>query len=169
VRICAVGLSVQLRCVWPACFRQKLSWCEQRLMFCTTAVMSISKKTGDCFVANYMNCCCKTVCMPEQSVLVQAVVTIEASRSYSDTPHAVRLLWTKDQSDSVKTCTTHNAHNRQTSIPLAGFEPTNPPKERPQTHGLDRAATGIGICETLWALQLICDLLFGSAGSCVMM
>jgi hypothetical protein len=38
--------------------------------------------------------------------------------------------------------TTHNTHNRQTFT--AGFEPTIPVSERPQTHALDRAATGIG-------------------------
>jgi hypothetical protein len=40
--------------------------------------------------------------------------------------------------------TTRNTHNRQTSIPPAGFEPAIPESERPQTHALDRAATGIG-------------------------
>ena len=40
--------------------------------------------------------------------------------------------------------TTHNTHNRQTSKPLTGFEPTIPASERPQTHALDCAATGIG-------------------------
>jgi hypothetical protein len=40
--------------------------------------------------------------------------------------------------------TTHNTHKRQTSMPSAGFEPTIPASERPQTHALDRAATGIG-------------------------
>jgi hypothetical protein len=29
-------------------------------------------------------------------------------------------------------------------MPWAGFEPTIPASERPQTHALDRAATGIG-------------------------
>ena len=29
-------------------------------------------------------------------------------------------------------------------MPPAGFEPTIPASERPQTHSLDRAATGIG-------------------------
>ena len=38
--------------------------------------------------------------------------------------------------------TTHNVHNRQTAIFLAGFEPTIPASERPQTHALDSAATG---------------------------
>ena len=38
--------------------------------------------------------------------------------------------------------TTHNTHNRQTSMPPVGFEPTIPACERPQTYALDRAATG---------------------------
>jgi hypothetical protein len=41
--------------------------------------------------------------------------------------------------------TTHNTHNRQTSIPAAGFEPATPASERPQTHALDRADTEIGV------------------------
>jgi hypothetical protein len=40
--------------------------------------------------------------------------------------------------------TTHNTHKRQTSMPLVGFEPTILVSERPQTHVLDRTATGIG-------------------------
>ena len=38
--------------------------------------------------------------------------------------------------------TTHNTHNRQTSMPPARFEPTISAGERPQTHALDRAANG---------------------------
>jgi hypothetical protein len=38
----------------------------------------------------------------------------------------------------------HNTHNRQTSMPPVEFEPTISASERPQTHALDRAATGIG-------------------------
>jgi hypothetical protein len=41
--------------------------------------------------------------------------------------------------------TTYNAHNRQTSMPPAGFERTIPASERPQTHALDSAVTGTGI------------------------
>ena len=40
--------------------------------------------------------------------------------------------------------TTHNTHNRQTSMPPVGFEPTISACERPQTYALDRAATGTG-------------------------
>jgi hypothetical protein len=39
--------------------------------------------------------------------------------------------------------TTHNIHKRQTPIPPAGFEPAIPESERPQTHALYPAATGI--------------------------
>jgi hypothetical protein len=41
--------------------------------------------------------------------------------------------------------TTYSTHNRQTSVLLAGIEPTIPASERPQTDALARAATGIGI------------------------
>jgi len=40
--------------------------------------------------------------------------------------------------------TTHNVHKRQTSMLPAGFKPTIPASERPQTHALDCASTGIG-------------------------
>ena len=42
--------------------------------------------------------------------------------------------------------TTHNIHNRQTSMAPVGFEPTVSAGERPQTYALDRAAT-----ETAWS------------------
>jgi len=40
--------------------------------------------------------------------------------------------------------TTHNTHNRQTSMPPVGFELTISAGEQPQTYALDRAATGTG-------------------------
>jgi hypothetical protein len=43
--------------------------------------------------------------------------------------------------------TTHNTHNRQTSMPPVGFEPTISAGERPQTFPLDRAAIGTGIAK----------------------
>jgi len=39
---------------------------------------------------------------------------------------------------------THNTHKRQTSLPLAGFEPEIPTSELSQTHALDSAAIRIG-------------------------
>ena len=44
--------------------------------------------------------------------------------------------------------TTHNTHNRQTSMPPVGFEPTISAGVRPQTYNLDRAATGTGTAVT---------------------
>ena len=41
--------------------------------------------------------------------------------------------------------TTHSTHNRQTSMPPVGFEPTISAGERPQIYALDRAAIGTGI------------------------
>ena len=40
--------------------------------------------------------------------------------------------------------TTHNTHNRQTSMPPVGFEPTISAGERLQAYALDRAAAGTG-------------------------
>jgi hypothetical protein len=38
----------------------------------------------------------------------------------------------------------HNTHHRQTSMPRVGFEPTISAGEQPQTHALNRAASGTG-------------------------
>ena len=43
-------------------------------------------------------------------------------------------------------------HKRQASVPSAWFEPAIPASERPQTHALDRAATGIG-----WMVDILAD------------
>ena len=99
----------------------------------------------------------------------QGLLLIEVSRSNSETPQLVGLLWTCDRPDAetstctthnthnrqttiallwtsdrpdteTSTCTKHNTHNRQTSISPAGFEPAIPRRERPQTHSLECAA-----------------------------
>jgi len=41
--------------------------------------------------------------------------------------------------------TTHKTHNRQTSMPPVGFEPTISASEQPQTYALDRTVTGTGL------------------------
>ena len=57
--------------------------------------------------------------------------------------------------------TTHNTHNRQTSMPQVWFEPKVSASERQQTHALDRAATGTGLSSSIY-LPLIFQ------GPCVM-
>ena len=79
--------------------------------------------------------------MVQQSPVGQGLLIIESTRSHSDTPQSVGLLWTSDQPDADTS--THITHNRQTYMPLAGIESVIPATERTQTRYLDRAATGI--------------------------
>ena len=75
----------------------------------------------------------------------QNLLIIKDSRSHSDIPQSVGLLWTSDQLVAeTSTFTKHKTHDRQTSMHPAGFEQTIPTSDRPQTLTLDRAATGIG-------------------------
>jgi hypothetical protein len=46
---------------------------------------------------------------------------------------------------------THNTHKRQISMPPEEFEPAIPAGERPLTHALDCAATGIGASKSMGA------------------
>jgi len=57
--------------------------------------------------------------------------------------YPIGLLWMGDR--SVAETSTHNTYRRQTSMPPAGFEHAIPASELPQTHALDRVATGIGL------------------------
>jgi hypothetical protein len=57
--------------------------------------------------------------------------------------------------------TTHNTDKRQTSMPAAGFEPTIRTSERPQTHALDRGATGTDRAQIYFPLILLHLDLFG--------
>jgi len=52
--------------------------------------------------------------------------------------------WSARRRDLFLTTHTQNTHNRQTSMPPVGFEPTISAGERPHTDALDRAATGTG-------------------------
>ena len=83
--------------------------------------------------------------MAQQPPLDKGLLNIEASRSHSDTPKSVGLLWTNDQLVAV-TSTWYNTEERKLSMPPARFEPAIPASERPQTDALDRAAADIGVC-----------------------
>jgi len=65
------------------------------------------------------------------------------SKSHTTTHHTPLGEWSARRRDLC--LTTHNTHNRQTSMPSAGFEPTISAGERPQTYALNRAATGTEI------------------------
>jgi hypothetical protein len=83
--------------------------------------------------------------MAQQAPVGQGLLIIEASRSHSDPPHSVRLFWTSDQPDAETSTWQHTALTRDRHpCPRVRFEPAIPASERPQTHTLDRAATGVG-------------------------
>jgi len=76
------------------------------------------------------------------------LLIVESSRSHSDTPPLEE--WSARRRDLYLTI--HNTHKRNTSMSLKAFEPAIPASQRPQTHALDRAATGIGS----WLIRDIC-------------
>jgi len=63
----------------------------------------------------------------------QGLLTIEDSRSHSDTPHLVRFLWTSDQPDAETSTWQHTTltRDRHPFESPAGFEPTFPASKRP--------------------------------------
>ena len=77
--------------------------------------------------------------MAQQPLVGQDLLIVEASRSYSDTPHSVGLLWTSDQPDADSSAWKNKkTHKRQPSIPPPGFGPTIPASEQPQAHAFRR-------------------------------
>ena len=81
--------------------------------------------------------------MVRQPLVGQGFPIVEASRSHTDTPQSIGLLWRAARYTDLY-LTILNTHKSQTSMQQAGFEPTVPTSERPQTHALDHVATGTG-------------------------
>ena len=72
-------------------------------------------------------------------------LSLRASRSQSDPPHAVGLLWTSDQPEAETSTWQHRTLTiDKYPCPHARVKPTIPANEQPQTHAWDRAATRIG-------------------------
>jgi hypothetical protein len=55
--------------------------------------------------------------MARQPPVGQGLLIIEASRSQSDTPHSIGLLWTSDQPDAETSTWQYNTHKRQILTP----------------------------------------------------
>ena len=50
--------------------------------------------------------------------VAQGLLSVDISRSHSDTPHSLGLLWTNDRPLCIVLyLTTHNTHYKQSSIP----------------------------------------------------
>ena len=75
------------------------------------------------------------------------LLSLDVSRSHKTTHHSRQdSFWTGDQPlHRDLYLTTHNTHDRKTSMPPAGFEPAILAGDRQQTYALDCTATGIGI------------------------
>ena len=72
------------------------------------------------------------------------LLILEVSRSHNDAPVGRTPLDERSARRRDPYLKTHNTHNRKTSMPPAGFEPTTSAGEWLQTYALDRAATGTG-------------------------
>jgi hypothetical protein len=79
--------------------------------------------------------------MARQPQWTLGLVTVEVSRSYSDKPRSVGLLWTSDRPVAETSTWQYTTLTRETYMPPAEFEPAIPASERQQTHTLDRTAT----------------------------
>jgi hypothetical protein len=83
----------------------------------------------------------------QQHLAGHGLLIVEASLSNSDTSQSVGPLWRViSPTQKFLPDKTHNTHKRRTSMTPAEFELAVPASEGPQTHALDSAATGIGLC-----------------------
>jgi hypothetical protein len=70
--------------------------------------------------------------MARQPLLGQTALIIEASRSHTDMPYSVGLLWTSDQPSAGTSACQHTTLTSDTHpCPMAGFEPAIPASEQP--------------------------------------
>jgi len=91
----------------------------------------------------------------QQPLVGQGLLIVEVSRSHSDTPHSVGLLWTSDR-PYAKTYAwnrTTITRDRQQCPPAAGFEPAIPAtrSRRPTPY----TARAPGSADTPWPVILL--------------
>jgi hypothetical protein len=77
------------------------------------------------------------------TAVVNPGLLYEVLRSHSDTSHPAGLRWTSDR-PVAETSTEQQQNTQKRKTHSTGFEPAISASERPYTHALDRAATGIG-------------------------
>ena len=68
---------------------------------------------------------------------------------HTSTHHTTGLLWTSDR-PCAETCSWQHTTITHIHASGGGFEPAIPTSERPQTHVLDRVATGSGEVKKYW-------------------
>ena len=97
-----------------------------------------------------------------QILIGQDVFFTESSLPHSDTPHSVKLLLTRVQPDAETATLQHTTLTRDRHpCPRQNLNPHLEPTERPQTHTLDFAASGIGWKYLLFRLNhVLCEPLY---------
>jgi len=93
------------------------------------------------FVVQFLLIC---LFLAQQPPVGQGLLIHKVSRSHTTVGRTPLDEWSACRRDLY--LTTQNTHNRQTSMPTVGFEPTTPAGERPQTYALDCVVTGTGSC-----------------------
>jgi hypothetical protein len=68
--------------------------------------------------------------MAQHTVVGQCLLIVEGSRSHSDTPHSIGLLWMGHQSDAETSNNIQQLQETDFHVP-AGFETAIPASERP--------------------------------------
>jgi hypothetical protein len=79
----------------------------------------------------------------QQLLVGLGLLIVEVSRSHSDTPHSVGLLWACDQPVAETSTWQYTTLPRDRHHAAGGIRTCSPSKRAVQTHVLDRAATGI--------------------------
>ena len=74
--------------------------------------------------------------------VIASPLTKFLDHTHNDAPQSVELLWTRDQLVAETSTWQHTTITTDIHAPV-GFEPTIPTGDRPQTHALDSAVTGI--------------------------
>jgi hypothetical protein len=101
-----------------------------------------------CTLDSLSYCCLQFFVLARQPPVGHSLLIHEVSRSHTTTHNSRQGSPGAGRRDLY--LTTHNTHNRQTSMPPVGFESTISAGEQPQTYVLDRAATGAGfLCITI--------------------
>jgi hypothetical protein len=81
--------------------------------------------------------------MVQRVPVSQHLLITEASRSHSDTPQSVGLLWTSDQPGAKTSARQHKTIARDRQTWPGGIRTLNPSQQL-QAHAFDRAGAGIG-------------------------
>ena len=74
----------------------------------------------------------------------QGLCIHDVARSHTTTHHSQQDSSGRGISSSQRPRRDNTRHSQQIPMPSVGFEPTISASQRPQTHALDRAATGTG-------------------------